>query len=164
MAYISPNVCTLLAAASFDYSRELCSHHRRQPDPTKQFCRVGVGGVKWVVVTSLGFQRPVGRLSYHNKPRVTGELCVTPQKARLWLVWFIRTKVCLWTAVRRTRVGRTRRSTRRLDGRGLAGGAAIFRSLPPPPPPPCVMAPPAAPAVGERVLTQPATPLLAAGH
>jgi len=34
-------------------SCELCSHHRRQPDPTKQFCRVGVGGVKWVLL-SLG--------------------------------------------------------------------------------------------------------------
>ena len=29
---------------------------------------------------SLGFQRPVGRRSYHNKPRLTGEVCVdTPQ-------------------------------------------------------------------------------------
>ena len=34
-------------------SCELCSHHRRQPDRTKQFCRVGVGGVKWVLL-SLG--------------------------------------------------------------------------------------------------------------
>jgi len=31
----------------------LCSHHRRQPDPTKQFCRVEVGGVKWVLVSSV---------------------------------------------------------------------------------------------------------------
>ena len=61
---MTPNVSTLLlAAASFDYSRsvskfsvvkvlssrELCSHHQREPDPTKQFCRVGVGGVKWVL-------------------------------------------------------------------------------------------------------------------
>jgi len=42
----------------------------------------------------------------------------------IWHLYLIRTKVCLWTAVHRTRVGRTGRSARRLAGRGLAGGAA----------------------------------------
>ena len=46
---MTPNVCTLLLAAASLTSREFCSHHRRQPDSTKQFCRVGVGGVKWVL-------------------------------------------------------------------------------------------------------------------
>ena len=36
-------------------SRELCSHDRRQPDPTKQFCRVGLGGVKWVLCVACKF-------------------------------------------------------------------------------------------------------------
>jgi len=43
---MTPNVCTLRPVLT---SREFCSHHRRQPDSTKQFCRVGVGGVKWVL-------------------------------------------------------------------------------------------------------------------
>ena len=33
----------------------------------------------WLPHSSLRFQRPVGRRSYHNKPRLTGEVCVTPQ-------------------------------------------------------------------------------------
>jgi len=33
----------------------------------------------WLPHSSLSFQRPVGRRSYHNKPRLTGEVCVTPQ-------------------------------------------------------------------------------------
>jgi len=30
----------------------------------------------WLPHSSLGFQRPVGRRSYHKKARVTGEVCV----------------------------------------------------------------------------------------
>jgi len=30
----------------------------------------------WLPHSSLGFHRPVGRRSYHNKPRLTGEVCV----------------------------------------------------------------------------------------
>jgi len=37
----------------------------------------------WLPHSSLGFQRPVGRRSYHNKLRLTREVCVTPQA---WLV------------------------------------------------------------------------------
>jgi len=33
----------------------------------------------WIPHSSLRFQRPVGRRSYHNKPRLTREVCVTPQ-------------------------------------------------------------------------------------
>jgi len=33
----------------------------------------------WLPHSDLGFQRPVGRRSYHNKPRLTGEVCMTPQ-------------------------------------------------------------------------------------
>ena len=44
--------------------------------------------------------------------------------------YLIRTNVCLCIAGRRTRVGWTRRSAGPLAGRALAGGAAIFRSLP----------------------------------
>jgi len=42
----------------------------------------------WLPHSSLGFQRPVGRRSYHNKPRLSRQLCVTPQAtiARLWLI------------------------------------------------------------------------------
>ena len=42
----------------------------------------------WLPHSSLGFQPPVGRRSYHDKPCLTGEVCVTPQAtiARLWLV------------------------------------------------------------------------------
>jgi len=44
------HVISKFSVAKVLSSRELCSHHRRQPDPIKQFCRVGVGGVKWVLV------------------------------------------------------------------------------------------------------------------
>jgi len=30
----------------------------------------------WLPHGSLGFQRPVGRHSYHNKPRLTEEVCI----------------------------------------------------------------------------------------
>ena len=33
----------------------------------------------WLLHISLGFQCPVGRRSYRNKPRLTGEVYVTPQ-------------------------------------------------------------------------------------
>jgi len=33
----------------------------------------------WLPHSGLGFQRPVGRRSCHNKGRLTGEVCVTPQ-------------------------------------------------------------------------------------
>jgi len=33
----------------------------------------------WLPHSSLGFQRHVCRRSYHNKPRLTGEVCVTQQ-------------------------------------------------------------------------------------
>jgi len=41
----------------------------------------------WLPYNSLGFQRPAGRRSYHNKPRLTGEVCVTPQATIAQSAW-----------------------------------------------------------------------------
>jgi len=49
----SDNAAAAERVAKVLSSRELRSHHRRQPEATKQFCRVGVGGVKRVLLALL---------------------------------------------------------------------------------------------------------------
>ena len=48
----------------------------------------------WLPHSSLGFQRPVGRRSYHNKPRLTVEVCV--QSAGISLPMYTKSDCSYW--------------------------------------------------------------------
>jgi len=72
-------------------SRELCSHHRRRPHPTKLFCRVG--GVKWVgVIIHHRFWNvsiSIRKIDRKSPPSVTvsslNKFCDMPRHLRLGL-------------------------------------------------------------------------------
>jgi len=53
--------------------------HAQQQAASQASTDSACGHPVWLPHSSVGFQHPVGHRSYNNKPRLTGEVCVTPQ-------------------------------------------------------------------------------------
>ena len=73
-----------VCAAVRRYLQAPCDEHKHTGHAQQQAASQAntdsaCGHPVWLPHSSVGFQHPAGHRSYHNKPRLTGEVCVTPQ-------------------------------------------------------------------------------------